>query len=88
MHLTDVQALQKIFDEIDTDKSGTIECDELLGALKKTGKNPSNDQVKKLLATYDADNSGNLSFDEFHKMIKEWDKESEKLEEADAPAAA
>ena len=87
MHLTDVDALRKIFDEIDTDKSGTIECDELLQALKKAGKNPSNDQVKKLLATYDADKSGNLSFDEFHKMIKEWDKVNAD-EAAAAPAAA
>jgi hypothetical protein len=74
MHMTDVDALRKVFDEIDTDKSGSIEATELLAALKRAGKNPSNDQVKTLLSTYDADKNGNLSFDEFQKMIADWEK--------------
>lgn len=73
MHLTDVVQLRKIFDEIDADKSGTIETTELSAALKKAGKNPTNEQVKKLLETFDEDKSGSLSFDEFQKMLKDWD---------------
>jgi hypothetical protein len=71
--LTDVVHLRKIFDDIDTDKSGTIETSELAAALKKAGKYPTDEQVKELLETFDEDKNGSLSFDEFQKMLQDWD---------------
>ena len=46
MHLSDVEALRKVFDAIDLDKSGTIETTELREALEKAGKKPTDEQVK------------------------------------------
>ena len=45
MHLSDVEALRKVFDAIDLDKSGTIETTELREALEKAGKKPTDEQV-------------------------------------------
>ena len=49
MHLSDVEALRKVFDAIDLDKSGTIETTELREALEKAGKKPTDEQVRRLL---------------------------------------
>ena len=46
MHLSDVEALRKVFDAIDLDKSGTIETTELREALEKAGKKPTDEQVR------------------------------------------
>jgi len=93
MGLRDVDKLRKIFDEIDEDKSGSIDCKELGQALVRTGKAPTREQVKRLLKKYDADGNGTLEFEEYQHMIANWDadiaefdSERERLEAALAAA--
>ena len=89
MNVMEVGALRKIFDEIDEDKSGTIEVGELKDALVKAGKKPTEAQVKKLLLTYDSSGTGSLSFEDYRKMIADWDKfEDQMAAPAPAPAPA
>ena len=64
MHLTDRDKLKSKFDEIDDDKSGYIESSELRQALVAAGLQPTDDQLKQLIAKYDADNNNKIDFDE------------------------
>jgi len=76
MHLTDVAQLRAIFDKIDTDKSDSIDVDELGEALAKTGKKKQDYQsgLHAVLTHYGKVHAGkNITFDEFRLMIKEWD---------------
>jgi len=88
MNLNDVEKLRKCFNEVDTDKSGGIDVDELQVALQRAGKHPSRKQVEALLRKYDADNSGAIDFDEYQKMIKNWDGDLEQIESEEARLAA
>ena len=73
MRVTDVEKLRKNFDSIDTDGSGTIEVDELNMALKLAGKKVSTKQVEGLFTKFDTAGKGSMSFNDYQKMIKEWD---------------
>jgi len=84
----DWEKVKKLFDEIDTDGSGSISTDELKEALKRAGKTPTNDQIKKLLEKFDADGNGTLEWDEYATMIKEWDKVMEEFQKDDEAAEA
>jgi hypothetical protein len=53
------------FDSFDSDRSGSITLQELKGVMKSIGENPSDDQVKSILAEVDTDNSGTIEFSEF-----------------------
>lgn len=78
MHLTDLAKNREIFDEIDEDKSGSIDRNELGVALKKTGKNPDDYQkgLADVISHYGVEKKGeSITFDEFLKMLKEWDDE-------------
>ena len=72
MHLTDVEQLRKLFESIDTDKSGTIEVTELRDALIKAGKQPTEQQCRDTITKYCA-GSEHMTFPQFQKMIAEWD---------------
>jgi Ca2+-binding EF-hand superfamily protein len=76
-------ALQQIFDEIDTDKSGTISKKELLKSLRKSEilakvakiypKLKQLLSAKKYSNTFlniDADDSGDISFDELMAFVE------------------
>ena len=58
-------------------QSGTLEVTELRAALIKAGKNPTDAQIKKVIADYgvDADkvDGGHITFDGFQKMIAHWE---------------
>jgi len=87
MHLTDVHKLHEVFDEIDTDKSGSIDVEELEIALHKIDKKVTRAQAKRLLKRFDTDGNGTLEFDEYRLMVGDWDRVIAVLENEDAEAA-
>jgi len=72
MGLTDVEKLRDIFKQIDTDGSGTIDQAELGVALKRAGKDPSDELLQTLFDRYDVDDSKTLEFAEYQLMLKDW----------------
>merc|ERR1711910_321690 len=72
---------KEAFDEFDTDKSGTISPEELLGVLRAMGQNPTEDELLNLVLEVDIDGNGTIEFEEFISMMKK--KASEVDEEAD-----
>lgn len=56
------QTVRMFLESIDTDKSGSIDAEELLQALKDS--NIKVKGVKKFIAQYDKNNDGKLDFDE------------------------
>ena len=56
------------FDGFDSDRSGTIDHGELTRALQMSGYQLSSTVVNSMLAKYDADRSGSISFDEYIQL--------------------
>ena len=67
---------QKIFDEVDVDKSGAITRNEMKTALQMLAKEmeiaePTDKDVNKAMVDFDADGSGVLSVEEFKAVVVE-----------------
>ncbi|KQJ84031.1 calcium-dependent protein kinase 12 [Brachypodium distachyon] len=76
----EIKGLKQMFNNMDTDKSGTITVEELKIGLTKLGSKISEAEVQKLLEAVDVDKSGSIDYTEFltammnkHKMEKEED---------------
>eukprot|EP00324_Dicrateria_rotunda_P005354 CAMPEP_0206157944 /NCGR_PEP_ID=MMETSP1474-20131121/4382_1 /ASSEMBLY_ACC=CAM_ASM_001110 /TAXON_ID=97495 /ORGANISM="Imantonia sp., Strain RCC918" /LENGTH=152 /DNA_ID=CAMNT_0053557765 /DNA_START=37 /DNA_END=495 /DNA_ORIENTATION=+ len=68
----EMEALQKAFDEYDITRDGTIDQEELKGALIKSGARNVTDAVAKaLLKQIDRNNDQLISFEEFKKAFCE-----------------
>ena len=61
----EIAGLKGLFQEFDTDNSGTITVDELQKGLAKTGAVTASDEIKTLMQDLDADGSGLLDYEEF-----------------------
>jgi len=72
-----VKELQRKFRLFDEDGSGLINAQELGNVLRTVGLNPIEQRVTELLAEYDSDNSGSLSFEEFCHLWMETAVEAE-----------
>merc|ERR1712106_216064 len=72
---------KEAFDEFDTDGSGTISPEELLGVLRAMGQNPTEDELLNLVMEVDTDGNGTIEFEEFLSMMKK--KAGETDEESD-----
>merc|ERR1711915_1098708 len=72
---------KEAFDEFDTDGSGTISPEELLGVMRAMGQNPTEDELLNLVLEVDIDVNGTIEFGEFLNMMKQ--KAGEVDEEAD-----
>ena len=70
--------LKAAFDSFDADNSGSMDTSELSVLMRRMGYEPSDDELKKVLAEVDADGSGEIDFDEFLVLVK---KVAEKKEE-------
>jgi len=68
-----VHNLRVIFAQLDTDCSGGIDCAKLMTAFQHSGANMDASVVAQIVASYDADHSMALEFDEFVQMRLEWD---------------
>eukprot|EP00210_Caulerpa_lentillifera_P002691 g2571.t1 len=64
--------LRQLFDELDTDGSGSISTEELADGLRSQGYFLSNDEAQQLLTKIDVDNSGLIDFDEFMATLTDW----------------
>ena len=60
--------LREWFNAVDQDRSGRISVTELQSALSASGNKFSFATTEKLLAMYDRDKSGQISFDEFAQL--------------------
>merc|ERR1712098_864109 len=72
---------KEAFDEFDTDGSGTISPEELLGVMRAMGQNPTEDELLNLVMEVDVDGNGTIDFPEFLDMMRK--KAHEVDEEAD-----
>ncbi|KAJ1480271.1 hypothetical protein T484DRAFT_1811284 [Baffinella frigidus] len=57
--------LYKVFQDFDTDKSGSIDASELGAAMARMGQTKGDDEIKDLLLQIDNDGSGHIDFKEF-----------------------
>ncbi|XP_062226422.1 calcium-dependent protein kinase 12-like isoform X1 [Phragmites australis] len=76
----EIKGLKQMFNNMDTDKSGTITVEELKEGLTKLGAKISEAEVQKLMEAVDVDKSGSIDYAEFltammnkHKLEKEED---------------
>ncbi|TVU14899.1 hypothetical protein EJB05_38396 [Eragrostis curvula] len=76
----EIKGLKQMFNNMDTDKSGTITVEELKDGLRKLGSKISEAEVQKLMEAVDVDKSGSIDYTEFltammnkHKVEKEED---------------
>ncbi|ETO10634.1 hypothetical protein RFI_26744, partial [Reticulomyxa filosa] len=63
------EQLRKLFDHIDVDKSGTIEFEELWGALSKLKCKLTKAELVKQWQIIDIDESGSIDFNEFKRLM-------------------
>ena len=78
MRLSEAQIdeFREAFNIFDTDGGGSIDTDELETVMRSLGQDPTPAELKKMVATADADGSGDIDFYEFvtliaHKMAKD-----------------
>eukprot|EP00967_Tisochrysis_lutea_P155196 scaffold310064_cov33-Tisochrysis_lutea.AAC.1 len=57
--------IRKMFDLLDTNKSGSIDVDELANALSKLGIRSLRDELEDVVKNADIDRSGTIEFEEF-----------------------
>ncbi|EUB64112.1 Calcium-binding protein SPEC 2C [Echinococcus granulosus] len=64
------KTVEKLFDELDKDKSGKISCAELKSALQSCSAEPlDDDHVKAFLDKLDSNKDGELSLDELMALF-------------------
>jgi hypothetical protein len=57
--------LRKVFDDLDADKSGTIDVEEVRGSLRRLGMKYDDGAVTKLIKRIDVDGNGKIDFNEW-----------------------
>ena len=72
--------LKSVFQFVDKDKSGHLDCDEMLDCLAEVGVVPTRERVKQIISEYDVDDTGVIEEDEFvaymlHKYASEGPKD-------------
>ncbi|KAG4955233.1 hypothetical protein JHK87_040827 [Glycine soja] len=74
----EIKGLKQMFNNMDTDRSGTITFEELKSGLTKLGSKLSESEIKQLMDAADVDKSGTIDYQEFitatinrHKLEKE-----------------
>lgn len=67
LHAYDCKKLAELFEELDTDKSGSISCDELVHLAKRfyDGRTPTTAEVSKIMAMLSKDGSNTVSRQDF-----------------------
>jgi len=76
----DSQTLRKAFEVLDLDGSGEIEREELrkvLEGFSRAGEHLSDDEIESLIKEADVDGDGQISFDEFVKVMMAGEEEEE-----------
>jgi calmodulin len=65
INIIEVAELKQHFDSFDRDGNGHIETHELAAVMKSLGENPTDAQLKALIAEVDVDNNHTIEFNEF-----------------------
>lgn len=65
-----IMKLKEIFDEVDINKSGSIDKKELFSALKDSNIEISEEDIINTFKKADKDGSNNISFEEFIKYLE------------------
>lgn len=60
-------AARRLFNSMDLDNNGSLDCHELRLLLRKLGVDEK--EISLLVASIDIDHDGSLSFDEFSKVM-------------------
>jgi hypothetical protein len=63
------ERIRQSFDNFDTDKSETLDCNELREAMAEMGHRPDDAELETLFAEWDLDNNGTIEPDEFEHMV-------------------
>ena len=76
-----LEEFREAFNTFDEDGGGTIDKDELRKLLNFAGQTPSEDELRDMIMTIDADGTGDINFPEFvtlmaHKMATETSEET------------
>lgn len=72
-----VAEFRKVFDSFDRNGDESIGVDELGSVLRALGYSPSESDIEKVLSRFDADASGDLSFEEYLALMAVWVEEDE-----------
>lgn len=72
-----VAEFRKVFDSFDRNGDESIGVEELGSVLRALGYSPSESDIEKVLSRFDADASGDLSFDEYLALMAVWVEEDE-----------
>eukprot|EP00798_Chlamydomonas_sp_ICE-L_P002422 gene2422-8742_t len=67
-----VQAVQDLFNDIDTDRSGGIDLQELIEGLKRHGYRLTKNEVRQLADKVDFDHSGDIDQNELMTTLIDW----------------
>ena len=59
------------FDVFDKNKDGMISRQELKTIMRSLGQNPTEDDIEEMLLNVDRDKDGQISYDEFMKIISQ-----------------
>ncbi|VDM19259.1 unnamed protein product [Hydatigera taeniaeformis] len=65
----ETQEIQEAFELFDVDKTGYIDTKDLKVAMRALGFEPKKEEIKKLIAEYDPEGRGVLSFSDFLRMM-------------------
>ncbi|KAL8429178.1 hypothetical protein Efla_006314 [Eimeria flavescens] len=63
------QEIREAFDLFDTDGSGCIDAKELKVAMRALGFEPKKDEIRKLIASVDAEGTGSIEFADFLSLM-------------------
>lgn len=63
--------IQKLFDEVDVDKSKFIEIQEIHIALSKIGMNCGQAEIEQYMRRFDKNGDGKISYQEFRVIVQE-----------------
>lgn len=63
------EELQEAFNHFDTDKSGTIDTQEIVHAMTKIGQKLTPKQAKDFVKAADADGDGEINYEEFVNVL-------------------
>ena len=66
----DVNACREAFNKFDKDGSGTIDASELKATLNAMGQDLNEEEIFQMISQVDDDNSGEIEFAEFLKVIE------------------
>ena len=72
----EIAELREVFACFDKDSSGSVTTTELGAVLQSMNKNFSTNDLKKIVAKFDANGDGQIDFDEFYAMMTKHEKKN------------